>query len=62
MKIYPKINVPEDQAGFTADEIRRGMHWLNADVKCEDCGKELSLAMAGSVDNGKCIKCGGRTS
>jgi hypothetical protein len=53
--------VPEDQAGFTAEEIRKGDHWLNADVKCEKCGKEQSLAVAGSTDNGKCIRCGGRT-
>lgn len=39
MKIYPKHNGPEDQRGFTADEIRRGDHWLNADAACEACGK-----------------------
>ena len=62
MKLYPKHNVPEEQSGFTAEEIRRGDHWLNTDVKCESCGKVQSLAMAGSTDKGKCIKCGGRTS
>lgn len=61
MKIYPKHNLPEGQNGFSAEEIRRGEHWLYADVKCQDCGKIQSLAMAGSIDNGKCIKCGGKT-
>jgi hypothetical protein len=61
VKIYPKPNGPEEDRGFTADEIRRGEHWLHADVTCEVCGKEQSLAMAGSTDHGKCIKCGGRT-
>lgn len=56
MKIYP----PNE--GFTADEIRRGIHWLYTDVKCEECGHVMSLAMSGSTDNGKCIRCGGKTS
>lgn len=49
-------------SSFTAEEIRRGEHWLYADVKCESCGKVQLLAMSGSTDNGKCIKCGGKTS
>lgn len=61
MKIYPKSNGTEEDSGFTAEEIRRGIHWLYADVKCKDCGKEQSLAMAGSIDNGVCIRCGGKT-
>lgn len=62
MKIYPK-HEPGDKKdrGFTADEIERGIHWLYADVTCEKCGKVQSVAMAGSTDNGKCIKCGGKT-
>lgn len=56
MKIYP----PKE--GFTAEDINKGIHWLYTDVKCQDCGKEQSLAMTGSIDNGKCIKCGGKTS
>ncbi len=59
MKIYPP-HPPKD--GFTTDEINRGIHWLHADVTCENCGKEQSLASAGSTDNGTCIRCGGRTS
>jgi hypothetical protein len=58
LKIYPKPNSDE---GFTRDEIIRGEIFLYADVKCTECGKEQSLAMAGSIDNGKCIRCGGRT-
>jgi ribosomal protein S27E len=61
MKIYPKHDGPREQAGFTAEEIKRGIHWLYADVKCQECGKVQSLATAGSTDNGKCIKCGGKT-
>ena len=58
MKIYPKY----DGESFTPEEIQRGIHWLYTDVKCEKCGKVQSLAMAGSIDQGKCIKCGGKTS
>lgn len=61
MKIYPKHNLQEEDRGFSAEEIRRGIHWLYTDVECEKCGKEQSVAMAGSIDNGKCIRCGGRT-
>lgn len=61
MKIYPKHNGSENDAGFTAKEIKNGEHWLYTDVTCEVCGKIQSLAMAGSTDNGKCIKCRGRT-
>ena len=60
MKIYPKPNVPEEHAGFTAEEIRKGHHWLHADVKCVECGKEQSLVQVGGI-GGKCIKCGGDT-
>lgn len=61
MKLYPKHEFREENKGFTAEEIRKGYHWLYADVRCIECGKIQSLAMAGSIDNGKCIKCGGRT-
>lgn len=61
MKIYPKPNGPKEERGFTMEEIQRGIHMLYADVECERCGKVQSLAQAGSSDNGKCIKCGGRT-
>jgi ribosomal protein S27E len=62
MKLYPRHEASrEADKGFTAEEIRKGHHWLYADVECEDCGKVQSVAMAGSTDRGKCIKCGGRT-
>lgn|GEM_PF-3074244 len=61
MKQYPKHNGTEEERGFTADEIRRNVHVLFIDVTCEECGKVQSVAMAGSIDNGKCIRCGGRT-
>lgn len=63
MKIYPhpkSENHPN--GGFTSEEIARGEHWLRTDVTCTECGKVQSLAMAGSTDNGKCIRCGGKTS
>lgn len=63
MRIYPKpTNLNSPEGGFTAEEIKRGEHWLRTDVTCTECGKEQPLAMAGSTDNGKCIKCGGETS
>lgn len=63
MRIYPySISETHPDGGFTAEEIRAGAHWLRTDVTCEACGKQHSLAMAGSTDNGKCVACGGRTS
>jgi len=59
MKIYTKHSSKEEDAGFTAEEIRKGIHWLYADVICEECGKIQSLAMA---HNDECIKCGGKVS
>lgn len=62
MKLYP--HPPSEwlpEGGFTAEEIRLGHHWLRCDVTCTQCGKVQSLAMAGSIDAGKCIKCGGKT-
>jgi len=58
---YPKSESRPD-GGFTADEITSGQWTLRADVECTVCGKAQSLAMAGSTDNGQCIKCGGKTS
>jgi hypothetical protein len=60
MKIYPNPHNPE--GSYSAEDIRRGFHWVNTDVTCTVCGKVQPLAVAGSTDNGKCIKCGGRTS
>lgn len=60
MKIYPKHDAPEGDRGFTEDEIRRGIHWLYADVTCEHCNKVQSYAMASS-NGDRCIKCDGPT-
>jgi hypothetical protein len=58
MKIYPN---PFGDGSYTAEDIKRGLHWVNTDVKCTVCGKEQPLAVAGSIGNGKCCKCGGKT-
>lgn len=55
-----KIYAPKE--GFSQSDIQQGQHWLRTDVNCIECGKEQPLAMVGSTDNGKCVKCGGRTS
>ncbi len=63
MRIYPyPKSLEREQGGFTLEDMRMGNHWLRADVKCVDCGKEMSLAMAGSTDNGVCVRCGGKAS
>lgn len=61
MKIYPKHNAPEGAKGFSEEELRRGDHWLYADVTCEDCKKVQALSQVGGF-GGPCIRCGGRTS
>lgn len=64
MKFYPKKASKQepDRDGFTESEINDGTMYLLADVQCHDCGHVMSLAMAGSIDYGKCIRCGGKTS
>lgn len=53
MHIYP----PSE--GLTAEELRKG-HWaLYADVHCDRCDRDYSVAQVGSVD-GNCPKCGER--
>lgn len=60
MKIYPKHDAKhEEDKGFTAEEIRRGIIYLYVDVECVECGKIQSLANSGY--DRKCVKCGGRT-
>lgn len=46
---------------ITPEMIKRGEWALYVDVQCTECGKIQSAANAGSVSDGKCIKCGGRT-
>lgn len=56
MKFYPPTNK------ITKEDLTSGKVFVWADVKCEDCNHEMPLAMAGSIDNGKCVRCGGKTS
>lgn len=58
MKMY--LN-PVGDGSYTAEEIRQGIQWLHTDVKCTQCSKVQPLAVAGSIDNGKCCRCGGKT-
>ncbi len=60
MKIYPKHNVPEDDAGFTAEEIRKGQHWLNADVTCTNPECRKVHALSNTKHDCRCIKCGAK--
>lgn len=52
-KQYPKHNGPDEERGFTADEIRHGIHTLYQDHECPDCGRIQPVA-AGNW----CQKCG----
>lgn len=51
MRTYP----PHE--GYTADEIRRGWHWVHTDVTCEACGKVQPVAATHYV-GGPCVQCG----
>lgn len=53
IKQYPKHNGTEEERGFTADEIRRGIHAVYCDHICPDCGYTQPMA-AGY----ECRKCG----
>lgn len=63
MKIYPKRTgaFGEIQIGFSNEEIKDGTIYLFCDVECTNCGHIMTLADAGSTDNGKCTRCGGQT-
>lgn len=56
-KTYPKHHLPDGENGYTADEIRRGVHWLYTDVTCGHCGKVQPVAATGGV-GGPCVRCG----
>ena len=64
MKFYPPKASRRDpeRDGFTHSEVATGKMFLYADVQCHDCKHVMSLANAGSIDNGKCNRCGGKTS
>lgn len=50
---YPK----HGDEGFSADEIRRGVHWLHTDVECPHCGK-VQPVPATRYLGGPCVVCG----
>jgi ribosomal protein L37AE/L43A len=62
VKFFPKLNgaYGEEGGGYSVDEIKKGVMWLYADVKCPACGKEQSVANTGYV-GGPCMRCGART-
>ena len=53
---YPKCHGPEEDRGFSADEITRGIHALYMDYECP-CGKVQSVATMGGI-GANCIACG----
>lgn len=62
IKFYPKHFSEIDQdAGFSAEEIKRGVHWLYADIECPHCRKLQTVANTGYL-GGPCICCGKLTS
>lgn len=62
MKLYPPPKtIFNPDRSLSSEDITSGRWALYADVKCTECGKEQSVASAGSTDNGRCIRCGGRT-
>jgi len=56
MKLYP--DVARKQGLSDRDILDNGTWALYADVRCQDCGKEYSLASVGGI-GGPCKKCGG---
>ena len=61
LQFFPKTNGNESERGYTADEIRRGIHFLYADVECPHCAKEQPVA-ATQYLGGPCVRCGKLTS
>jgi hypothetical protein len=53
IRFYPK----PDGSGYSTMEIRRGYHWLYADITCPHCDKEQPVAATGYV-GGPCVRCG----
>ena len=56
-EIYPPAQGGESERGYSAQDIRRGLHWVHTDVTCPHCAKEQPVAMTGYV-GGPCISCG----
>lgn len=57
IKLYSDHNKRGDETAFTADEVRRGIPWLYADIECPHCGKVQPVA-ATSYVGGPCVCCG----
>lgn len=54
VKFYPKSHFDDETNGYTAEEVKRGIHWLYADVICDSCGKDHHV----SEDGKPCHQCG----
>ena len=39
IKFYPKFNGSEEGCGFTAEELRKNIHFVYADYECPECNK-----------------------
>ena len=46
--------------GFSADEVRKNIHWLSADIECPFCKKWMAVAQT-SYLGGPCVRCGRQT-
>ena len=60
LKLYPKLNGPPEQRGFSLEEVKQGDYTLYMDIICYSCGKEQSVASTGYI-GGPCIRCGKNT-
>lgn len=47
--------------GYSAEELKKGMHWATTDVTCPWCGKVQPI-MGTSYVGGPCCRCGKLTS
>ena len=54
VKYYGKSHEPKGLDGFTADEMKRNIHLVYADVECDKCGKAHHYAEFGKP----CHNCG----
>lgn len=62
--MVPKLKTYPNSSGdgsFSAEEIRKGYHWLHTDVECPHCGKNQPVAATGYL-GGPCVQCGKLTS
>jgi len=55
-----KLKIYSKDEGFTAEEIKRGLHWVYADITCPHCNKEQSV-MNTQYLGGPCCRCGKKT-